>query len=107
MGTQVSLGRSRFGLTLFCVLYGTTLAVLLGCGLTGSNGSIQAPGSISGTVQGGLKPVAGASVQLYATGTKGVGSPAQPLLETPSRSDSNGNFSIAPSYRCPSASSQL
>ena len=54
----------------------------------------------------GTQPVSGASVQLYAAGSSGYGSPATPLLSTPVTTDSNGGFSIA-SYTCPAAASQV
>ena len=39
--------------------------------------------------------------------TSGPGSTAQPLLSNPVQSDSDGNFSIPASYRCPSATAQV
>jgi hypothetical protein len=89
------------------VLFGVALAVLTGCGFSRTGTAIQAPVALLGSVHGGQQPVIGASVELYAAGTGGVGSPAQPLLSNPVRSDSAGNFSIPATYFCPSAFSQL
>jgi len=90
------------------------LAILLplaGCGGgsgDGSGGGTNPPptGALQGTVMAGTQPVSGASVQLYAAGSSGYGSPATPLLSTPVTTDSNGGFSIA-SYTCPAAASQV
>lgn len=56
------------------------------------------------SVHGGQAPVSGATLQLYAVGTTGDGSPATPLLTQTVTSDANGNFDITGSYTCPSAS---
>ena len=63
--------------------------------------------ALHGTVNGGRQPVSGSSIQLYAAGTSGPGSAAQPLLSNPVQSDSDGNFSIPASYLCPSATAQV
>jgi Chitobiase/beta-hexosaminidase C-terminal domain/Glycosyl hydrolases family 16 len=89
------------------VLFGVALAVLTGCGFSRTGTAIQAPVALRGNVHGGQQPVSGASVELYAAGTGGIGSPAKPLLSNPVRSDNAGNFSIPATYFCPSASSQL
>lgn len=49
-------------------------------------------------------PVTGATVQLYAVGSTGDGSPATPLLSPASTTDANGNFNITGTYLCPSSS---
>ena len=67
----------------------------------------RAPVALHGTVNGGQQPVGGSSVQLYAAGTSGPGSAAQPLLDDPVQSDSSGNFSIPATYRCPSPTAQV
>ncbi|WP_263369192.1 choice-of-anchor D domain-containing protein [Edaphobacter dinghuensis] len=82
----------------------------------GCNGSHQAesgssstppptPATVKGTVRGGQVPVAAASLQLYAVGTTGDGSPATPLLAQPITSDAAGSFSLTGAYTCPSSSS--
>ena len=55
-------------------------------------------------VYGGVQPVIGAKLQLYAVGTTGDGSVATPLLTQPTASDGNGNFDISGAYTCPSPS---
>ena len=106
-GKQEPLAALRLGLLWGVVLAGIALAVLTGCGFTGSVTAPQAPVALRGTVHGGQQPVSGSSVQLYAAGISGVGSTAQPLLGNPVQSDDDGSFSIPASYRCPSASSQI
>ncbi len=56
-----------------------------------------------GLVQGGVVPVSGASVQMYAVGTTGDGSAATPLFATPLVTDADGKFDYAGAYTCPSA----
>ncbi|HEY0163449.1 MAG TPA: choice-of-anchor D domain-containing protein [Edaphobacter sp.] len=56
-----------------------------------------------GLVQGGVVPVSGASVQMYAVGTTGDGSAATPLFATPLTTDSDGKFDSAGAYTCPTA----
>lgn len=56
-----------------------------------------------GVVQGGVVPVAGASIQMYAVGTSGNASPATPLFGTPLVSDADGKFDFAGAFTCPSA----
>jgi hypothetical protein len=89
----------------FCVIATTLFVVMLaGCGYTGTGTPAIALG---GSVHGGRQPVSGATIQVYAAGSSGNGSAAQPLLSDPVKTDSNGNFSIPASYTCPSASSQI
>jgi hypothetical protein len=59
--------------------------------------------AISGAVQGGNLPISGSSIQLYAAGSTGDASAAQPLLTKTVKTDANGNFSIGGDYTCPSA----
>jgi hypothetical protein len=73
----------------------------------------QSPGSgsaefagISGSVFGGLQPIAGSRIQLYAAGTAEDGSPATPLLLEPAISDNTGAFHTG-GFSCPSMASEL
>ena len=68
---------------------------------------MQVPAGLHGSVHGGQEPVNGASIQIYAAGTNGIGSAAPPLLSNPIKSDSAGNFSVPVPFYCPSASSQI
>jgi trimeric autotransporter adhesin len=58
-----------------------------------------------GKVHGGQQPVSGSTIQLYAVGTTGDGSPATPLLTQAVTTDSNGDFNITGDYSCPSSAS--
>jgi hypothetical protein len=86
------------------MLIAMTLALLTGCG---TSGSVTPPVAIAGSVQGGHGPVSGASVQLYAASSGGLGSASTPLLQKAVASASNGNFSIPAGYSCPSPSSEV
>ena len=94
----------RYPVLLGVMLIAMTLALVTGCG---TSGSVTPPVAIAGSVQGGHKPVSGASVQLYVASSVGLGSVAVPLLQKAVASDSNGNFSIPAEYSCPSASSAI
>jgi hypothetical protein len=78
---------------------------LVGCG-SGSSApeatSVVSSG-VSGFVHGGQQPVTGATVQLYAAGATGDGSPATPLLQKTVTTDQNGSFTITSDYTCPTA----
>ena len=95
----------RIPLILSVILAAMFFAMLGGCGYSGSANGVGV--ALQGTVYGGLQPVAGSTIQLYATGTSGVGSTAQPLLLNAIKTDTNGNFSVPADYRCPSPSSQV
>src|SRR5258707_1590171 len=58
--------------------------------------------SLSGSVHAGQIAVSGASVQLYAAGSSGYGSPASSLLSTSVKTDASGKFTL--DYTCPSFS---
>ena len=74
------------------IALGFSSAVALGIALAGfvATASGQST-SLSGTVQGGLSPISGARVSLFAAG-RGYGSGAERLGGT--TSDSNGNFTV-------------
>lgn len=88
---------------------GSLLAVLAlaGCGVgtvsTVTGGSL----AMSGRVHGGVQPITGATIQLFAAGTAGNGSAATSLLATPVVTDSNSYFSLTGDYTCPSPGSQV
>jgi hypothetical protein len=99
-------GNPPLGL-LLCVLLAAALLTLTGCGLSGSAVALPGGDALIGNVRGGNQPVSGSHIQLYAAGTSGTGSTAQPLLSNAVESDDNGNFLIPAGFRCPSQSSQV
>ena len=68
--------------------------------------TIEADG-IHGSVFGGQQPVGFSSIQLYAVGTTGYGSPSRPLLTRPVTTDQFGNFNLSGTFTCPSSSTQV
>ena len=64
-------------------------------------------GALAGSVHGGKTPISGSSIQLYAAGATGDGSPAQPLLTKMVKTGSDGSFSISGDYTCPSADAEV
>src|SRR5579859_3346022 len=93
----------RYPIMLVVILAAITLALATGCGFSGS----VTPVVIGGSVQGGHRPVTGASIQLYAAGSGGVGSASLPLLSETVATDINGDFSIPAQYGCPSPSAEI
>ncbi|CAN5530705.1 hypothetical protein BH10ACI4_BH10ACI4_31990 [soil metagenome] len=81
-----------------------TSLLLSGCA-NQQAGLTAVPQGMRSSVHGGQQPVSGATIQLYAVGTVGDGSPAKPLLTQPVLTDANGAFSITNAYTCPSATS--
>jgi hypothetical protein len=100
-------GKYGFGLLLGVLLAAVALLTLAGCGLSGSAVAFPGGEALVGSVRGGNQPISGSHVQLYATGTSGTGSSAQPLLSNYVESNSNGEFLIPAGFRCPSQSSQV
>jgi Chitobiase/beta-hexosaminidase C-terminal domain len=96
-------GRRPNQLFLSVIFAAAVMSLVIGCGYSGS----ATPVAINGVVMGGRQAVNGASIQIYAAGTNGIGSASTPLLEKPVLSDSNGKFSIPAEYGCPSASSEV
>ncbi len=90
---------------LACVLAGSL--GLTGCGVGTVTIASSDPLAITGSVHGGVQPVAGATVQLFAVGTAGNGSVATNLLTTPVMTDSHGAFTFTGDYTCPSAGTQV
>ena len=91
-----------------------------GCGLTINNSALSnsSSGSPTGTAANTPVPiqihvggpewsVSGANIQVYATGTQGMGSSATPLLAHPVTTDSSGDLTITEAYACPSSTSQV
>jgi sugar lactone lactonase YvrE len=83
-------------------------ALLAGCsagmnvaGPRTSSPIVPSSGHMQGKVYGGQQPISGATIQLYAVGTTGIGSAATPLLSPPATTDSNGSFDITGQYQCP------
>ena len=62
--------------------------------------------AINGKVFAGTTPQIGATVQLYASGTGGLGSAAT-ALGSAATTDSNGAFAISAAYTCPNSLSML
>ncbi|HWZ00297.1 MAG TPA: MBG domain-containing protein [Edaphobacter sp.] len=63
--------------------------------------------SFTGNANAGTQPVVAATVQLYAAGTSGNGSPGTGLLTNTLATDGAGAFTVPAGYACPAASSQL
>ena len=92
------------------VLGALALSLLLsGCGVSslGTATSSSAPLVLSGSVHGGVQPITGAAIQLYAVGTTGNGSQATGLLASPVFTDSQSYFNITGDYTCPSPTAQV
>ena len=87
-----------------CVVGFAVAVSLAGCGgsLRGIGVSpAQGSTALRGSVHGGEQPVVGASIQLYAVGSSGDGSPATALLNQAVFSGGDGTFSITGDYTCP------
>jgi len=81
--------------------------LLAGCSQKSGVESVGPPVAslhLHGSAYGGEQPVSGATIQLYAVGTTGDGSASTPLLTQVVTSDSNGEFTLAGDFQCPSAS---
>ncbi len=84
------------------------LSFAIGCGGKGSwDRGAQPAYSVHGHVHGGQQPVTHSRIQLYAVGTAGVASAAEPLVSVPVYTDSNGDFSLTGLYTCPTADSPI
>ncbi|MDR3750394.1 MAG: ice-binding family protein [Terracidiphilus sp.] len=98
---------SLLPLTLFSLaVLGTT-----GCGMGNQGSSASSPSTsttqtIQGSVYGGQQPVVGATIQLYAAGTTGLGQGATPLISAPlPTTNANGSFTFT--YTLPSTPSHF
>jgi hypothetical protein len=84
----------------------TSAALLLaGCGgaLSAGNGASlgsSSPLFIQGLIHGGQQPVSNSTLQLYAVGTGGYNTAANPLLDATVKSAADGSFSISSHYNC-------
>lgn len=87
-------------------LLGLSLA-LAGCGVGTVSTETAGSLAISGAVHGGVQPIVGATIQLFAVGTGGNGSQAASLLARPVVTDSHSYFSLTGDYTCPSADTQV
>ena len=88
----------------------STVALIALSGCAASISPIQDSvevGGMHGTVMGGQQPVGFSSIQIYAVGTTGYGSPATPLLNRPVTTDQYGNFNLTGTFTCPSPSTQV
>ena len=90
----------QISLRIICGLFLSSL-LLGGCS---QDTVLNEPSVRHSSVHGGQQPVIGATLQLYAVGTTGDGSPASALLTQTVTSDANGNFEITGAYTCPSPS---
>ncbi len=79
------------------------VAILSGCSEHGAYNPVPAIVGVTGQVHGGQQPVSGAAIQLYAVGTTGDASAAQPLLTQAVLTDANGGFNITGLYSCTNA----
>ena len=91
-----------------CLLASLALpAVLAGCGAGTITTETAGSFAISGDVHGGIQPIAGATIQLFAAGNGGNGSQSLSLLTTPVITDAQSHFSLTGDYSCPSANAQV
>ncbi len=77
-----------------------------GGGGGGATGGV-AGSAIAGVVRGAGRPVVGASVMLYGSGSIGNGTGAQTLLSTDLQTGADGSFAIPAGYRCASSDQVL
>jgi hypothetical protein len=123
---QVFMLRSSCAFLLRSVMLATVASgvfLLTGCSTSFSGDGVIPGGagvSLQGRVHGGLQPIAGSHVYLYASGGGGYGSPATSLL-TPGvngvstdgsghgyvTSDANGSFSITGDWSCVDSTERL
>lgn len=80
---------------------------LAGCGIGTVTTATDVSLALTGNVHGGMQPVTGAAIQLYAAGTAGNGSAATPLLTNPVLTDGQSNFVVTTAVTCPAASTPV
>ena len=84
------------------------MAWLSGCGIARDPMLTSEGIALAGRVQGGQQPVSGASINLYAAGSAGVGAGATNLLGSHIvLTDASGDFKITADYVCPAAITQV
>ena len=93
--------------SLLLPLTGALSCVLVGCGAGAIDQTTTGRMLLSGHVHGGMQPVSGATIELFAVGTGGNGSQATSLLTAPVMTDAKSYFSIEGDYTCPSANAQV
>ena len=79
-----------------------TVLQLVGCG-EGPGASLKSQivlPDMQGSVYGGQQPIAGATIQLYQTGSTGYGTGATELISGGTKTDSKGHFNITGLYTC-------
>ncbi|HZL25827.1 MAG TPA: hypothetical protein VFC39_04780 [Acidobacteriaceae bacterium] len=96
----------------FATIVAAAVAPLLlaGCGLAGGSLDTHTPAnpagvySVTGTVHGGQQVIGGSTIQMYAVGTNGYGSPAVSVLNSgvtvTSSTDGSGSFTLTNLYTC-------
>lgn len=83
------------------------VSVATGCGVGSVVQSSSGSLSIQGTVHGGQQPVGHSSIQLYAAGKAGNGSPAMTMLKNAVYTKSDGTFDITSDYTCNEGGDQV
>jgi hypothetical protein len=108
-GSAGKMGNLDFRIKGLVLVGSAVLALgLTGCALSTTATPVAANGQqFNGHVHGGLQPVRGATIQLFAPGTSGYGTAAVSLLTKSVVTDQNGNFTITGDYTCPSASTPI
>ena len=83
------------------------MTALAGCGIGAIDRTSTGNLAINGHVHGGLQPVAGATIELFAVGTAGNGSLANNILNRTVTTDIGSNFDITGAYTCSSPDEQV
>ncbi|WP_260705504.1 hypothetical protein [Edaphobacter flagellatus] len=82
-------------------------ALLAGCG----SGILSDGGAttldLQGSVQGGLQPVSGATIQIYAASTGGAGTSAVKMSTSKISTNSKGSFALPSNFKCNNANDQI
>jgi hypothetical protein len=90
---------------LLCLVSAAALLSGCGSGITGS--FIGDQSQIQGTVQGGRRPVVGATIQFYSASANGTSTSATTLLSSPLATDSAGSFSLPQKFKCTNSTDQI